>query len=146
MDADLFLWCMLLLLFFQPSGWFWFQLPVLCWWQIYVICFLTTQSHLISLNLPWMSTFWNVSMKICHYSLNFLLHFFCHLSSASWRQGTASFSGSWYTFYLQSHLFMIWKHLTNKMYTEREMKRLTFVAHFTFPWIQNSVANTEHLI
>lgn len=88
--------------FFQPSGWFWFQLPVIHWWQIYVICFLTTHSHLISLNLLWMSKFWNVSMKICHYSLNFVLYFFCHLRSASWRQRIASFSGSDYTFYLQS--------------------------------------------
>lgn len=122
---------------------------VLCWWQIYVICFLTTQSHLISLHLLWMSTFWNVSMKICHCSLNFLLYFFCHLNSASWSQGIASFSGSYYTFYLQIHLFMIWKHPTKQIYTEREMTRLSFVAHFTFLWISPGriqLQTQQHLI
>lgn len=106
--------------------------------------FLTTQSHLISLNLLWMSTFWNVSMKICHYPPNVLLHFFCHLSCASWRQGIAPFSGSCYTFCLPSHLFITWKHLTSQIQKEKEISRLAFVACFTFLWIypwQNSIAD-----
>lgn len=83
--------------------------------------FLTTQSHLISLNLLWMSTFWNVSVKICHYPPNVLLHFFCHLSCASWRQGIAPLWGSCYTFCLPSHLFITWKHFTSRIHKEKEI-------------------------